>query len=212
MTNLSASATTNGFEADVEMQDAISRGAAALKKKLGDEMLPALVQSLEDRLNFHRRLLVRQRNISRPMSNFLTYAIPCAAAFITFLTTLKGNPGDDGASHFFSRLALWLPEFGLALSILTLINSIYRPVERKLMVSQTLINLHDLELRLFLLLQEHNRPGEGTGKTFYQEIVQWDKELSKLGGTMVQMLVPQELRDRTTGKRDGEENINPTGA
>ncbi|MBS1607138.1 MAG: hypothetical protein JST42_31095 [Bacteroidetes bacterium] len=206
MANLSGASGVKRFDADTELKDAIDFNANALKERLGDGTIPTLVKSLEDRLNFHRGLLLRQRNIARPLSNFLTYAIPCAAAFITFLTALKDNSGSDPMLHFFSRVALSLPVLGFVLSILTLVNSIYKPVERKLMVSQTLINLHDLELRLYLLLHEHNRIGDGAAdgsdRNFYDDIVQWDKDLSKLGGTMVQMVVPHGLRD-AAGERAG---------
>jgi hypothetical protein len=151
--------------------------------------LQKLILSLERRLEYHRGQLLHQKQKSDRLGYFLAIAIPLGAAIITFLTAIDKYSTTGATPGFILQLLPHLPLIGLVLTLFTILFTVFKPIEKNLAASQTLILLHDWELKLFNCLRKHNNDQGNT--SLFEELMALDMDLSGLGTTISIILVPQ---------------------
>lgn len=136
-----------------------------------DPVFRKVLDAIEDRLIFHRDMLIRSKRRYSWGNMALALAIPVLSATLTWATTANF----EDPNHFVGML-------GLFLTILTILNSVFRPTERYLTASHMLVRLHDWEIDLVTNLQDIQTQQINE---IYEFLKKKDHQLSELGADMV---------------------------
>jgi hypothetical protein len=130
-------------------------------------------QILLDRYDFQKSITEDTFRWQFRISRWLTLAIPILAAIVTFLSGL-------GDALAYPNLVL--PIAGLLLTVLTIMNSTWKPSERSVRLSEALIALADWQFDLEVEMKMR-KPGE---KETYEYLVKKNTLLSEIGRKMVE--------------------------
>ena len=120
----------------------------------------------------------------------MSLLIPISSAVLTFLASQK-------------EVAIgYIGQIGLGLTILTIINAVFRPNERYVTATHKLVELHDWEMKFVIgLRKEHSLQF----KNLNGLLVTMDKDLSELGLDMADQLFPREIgQPKSRQNRGGE--------
>ena len=176
-----------GSEIDEVLWEAIKLEIES--KKDMDQSLKKLLEAMKNRLVLHRVLVLKNKRLSNTIGAIMAWSIPIVSALITFLASLNTPAGKQSTLYFINLLIPYLPIIGLLLTILTILNSVYNPIEKSLAASHTLIRLHDWEMTLFNGLTKHKVNGHSTLDNFLFDM---DKKLSTIGENIASLLVPKD--------------------
>jgi hypothetical protein len=153
---------------DSELDDALKHEM----ENLLDPSLKELGMAMLARLEFHRQLILRHHRDYYWAGVFFRLAIPIGAALVTF-TTIEMFP----------------VVLGLALTILTIVNSVLRPAEEFISSSHMLVRLHDWEMSLAVALRNNKENVD----ELYGLLQIKDQELSKMGDALADSVFSQTL-------------------
>ncbi|MDY0220887.1 MAG: hypothetical protein RBR67_07105 [Desulfobacterium sp.] len=144
---------------------------------LSQKSLSDFQKILEDRYSFHKEKAERHVKTFKLMGFVFGLAIPIFAALVTFSMSTE-----FGTSQSVSAV------MGLALTLLTIVNSVIKPDERFAKGSQTCIALNQWKLEFDIHAAEADTADEAA---FHVVIKDMDKKLSEIGKTMAEGWIPK---------------------
>ncbi len=139
-----------------------------------------LSRALAARLSFHREGLLESKARHGRLSFNLAWMTPVGSAIVTSIIAL---PRDD-----FPLLTKYQAFVALALTIMTVFNSVLRPTEKVITATHMLVQLHDWEIDL---ITELGKPAPNQIDEIMKLLVSKDKQLSKFGIEAADRLLPQ---------------------
>jgi hypothetical protein len=140
--------------------------AATVRRKT----LPELQKDLEDRYKFHLENAEKAVKRFKPLSLGFGLAIPLLAAFVSFAMSPDSLISRTVATYL-----------GLALTLLTICNSVLKPAERFSKAVELTIDLHEWKLDAGISITEAD---ETKVEDFHNLIRKLDEKLSKIGKAM----------------------------
>jgi len=148
-------------------------GTQALSRK----SLPDFQKTLEDRYSYHKDKAERHVKIYKPMGFVFGLSIPILAALVTFSMSTEYSISQSVISVM-----------GLALTLLTIVNSILKPDERFAKGTQNCIALNEWKLEFDI----HTAEADTTDETAFHSMIQeMDKKLSEIGKAMAESWIPK---------------------
>lgn len=152
------------------------REPASADRKVAQELSRALAA----RLSFHREGLLSSKARHDRLSFNLAWMIPVGSAIVTSIIALP--------RYDFPLLAKYQAFVALALTIITVFNSVLRPTEKVITATHMLVQLHDWEIGL---ITELRKPAPDQLDKIMELLVTKDKELSKFGIEAADRMLPQ---------------------
>lgn len=145
---------------------------ALLRKSLSD-----FQKTIEDRYTFHKDKAERHVAIFKPMGFAFGLSIPILAALVTFAMSAESGIPQPAAAAM-----------GLALTLLTIVNSVLKPDERFAKAAQNCIALNEWKLEFDIRAAEADTTDEAA---FHAMIQEMDKKLSGIGKSMAESFIPK---------------------
>lgn len=139
-----------------------------------DPVFTKIIEAIEDRLVFHRDILMKSKRRYSFANTSLSILIPALSAVLTWATTAEFHD----PQHLVGAL-------GLLLTIITILNSVFRPTEKYLSASHMLVRLHDWEIELVTKLATIST---NPINEIYDYLKRKDHQLSELGADIVVQL------------------------
>lgn len=139
-----------------------------------------LSRALTARLSFHREGLLSNKANNGSLSFNLAWMIPVGSAIVTSIIALP--------RYDFPFIAKYQAFVGLALTIVTVFNSVLRPTEKVIAATHMLVQLHDWEINL---IDDLSKANPNQLNEIMKLLVSKDKELSKFGIEAADRLLPQ---------------------
>ena len=134
-------------------------------------------KDLENRYNYHKKMAEKHVKTFKPIGFTFGLFIPVLAALVTFSMTTE--------SGILARVSVLM---GLALTLLTIVNSVLKPDERFARAVQYCIELHDWKRDLDIRVAEINTKDRNV---FLKMIQDMDNKLSQIGQKMAEGWVPK---------------------
>ena len=148
-------------------------GATVLSQK----SLSDFQQMVENRYAFHKEKAERHVAVFKPMGFVFGLAIPILAALVTFSMSAESGIGQPAGAIM-----------GLALTLLTIVNSVLKPDERFAKAAQNCIALNEWKLAFDIHSAEADTTDE---KAFHAMIQKMDQNLSEIGKAMAEGWIPK---------------------
>ncbi len=147
------------------------------KPALSRKSVSDFQKTIEGRYFFHMEKADQHVTIFKPLGFVFGLAIPILAALVTFsMSTESGIPKAVTAV------------MGLALTLLTIVNSVLKPDERFAKATQHCIALAEWKRELDIQMAESNTADE---MAFHAMIREMDKKLSEIGKSMAENWIPK---------------------
>lgn len=165
-----------------------------------------LLKSLEARVALHRQYLLKKQSRNATFGFVLAWLIPITSAVTTTAISLR-LPNKQSVEYGLAGL-------GLVLTILTILNSVFRPAERATNSAHLLVQLHDWEMDLDAGLRRRPASSNDPDQDIVAFLMRKDRELSKIGIEVADQFSPkttpepvhqggtQQNGDKGAGQRD----------
>ena len=135
-------------------------------------------RELERRYVFHKKNAEKHVKMFKPLGFLFGLAIPILSALVTFSISSDRS----------GALAALSAAMGLALTVLTILNSVLKVDERFARGAQHCIALHEWKRDFDILVAESDTQDE---KVFHAMIREMDDKLSEIGKSMAEGWVPK---------------------
>jgi hypothetical protein len=169
-----------------------------LKKQLSDDYLADLVTRLLQRWHYHVQNVEKARLGFSLTGWLLVFALPIFSAFITWATS--------GGNWLIHGRALGL--ISLLLTLLTLVSSILKPLQRTTQADHQLVALYTWHYKLLCELRAQSLSHEGDLATY---LTARDAELSQIGNQMVNTLTPDDSSSNRSGNQNNSDEASVSG-
>ena len=149
-----------------------------------------LLKALEERVAFHRGMLLSQQRVNRFLNVAFAFLVPITSAITTWVISPAFPwPHATGVAS----------ALGLLLTVATIINSVQRPTEKAMTASHLLVQLHDWEMDVAAGLRRRLHKGHIAEDDIVAFFYYKDRELSKIGTEVADRFSPKTTSDAPAG-------------